>query len=263
MENTENTEYEMCQQEWEKRHRRGKLYGGIFIVIIGSLFLLRELGFIFPPWLFTWKMLLIVIGVFSGFKNKFRNPSWLFFILIGSAFLLSDIYPELSIKPFIWPVLVILVGLTMIFKRKRHAPWKKWSRHHHHHYHKYQRYKQYFETQATDEDSIESVAVMSGIKKNILTKNFKGGEVTVVFGGSELNLSQADFNEKATLEINQVFGGTKLIIPAHWEIKSELVSIFGSVDDKRSIPPINTNEPRKVLTLTGSIVFGGIEIKSY
>jgi hypothetical protein len=58
-------------------------------------------------------------------------------------------------------------------------------------------------------------------------------------------------------------GGTKLVIPANWEIQSEVVSVMGSIEDKR---PIITNvnvEKNKVLVLRGTVFMGGIDITSY
>jgi predicted membrane protein len=105
---------------------------------------------------------------------------------------------------------------------------------------------------------------MGSVKKNILSKNFKGGEITNVFGGSEVNLSQADIEKTATLELVNVFGGTRLIIPANWEVHSELVSVFGNIEDKRNIQPnLKLRKCTKVLVLKGNTFMGGIEIKSY
>ena len=101
------------------------------------------------------------------------------------------------------------------------------------------------------------------VKRNIIAKDFKGGEVVTVFGGAELNLSQADINGKVTLEITQVFGGTKLVIPSHWEVRSELVNILGGIEDKRSMQQDFSTDPNKVLILTGTTVFGGITIESF
>jgi predicted membrane protein len=84
-----------------------------------------------------------------------------------------------------------------------------------------------------------------------------------VFGGAEYDLSQADITETATLEINQVFGGTKLIVPSSWEIKSELVAVFGGIDDKRPIMSPNSLSSNKILILKGTTYFGGIDIRSY
>jgi hypothetical protein len=68
------------------------------------------------------------------------------------------------------------------------------------------------------------------------------------------------------LDLTQIFGGTKLIVPHHWKVQSkDLVAVFGGVEDKRpmlgSTSP--TDENSKVLVLKGTCIFGGIDIKSY
>src|SRR5690606_41272345 len=98
--------------------------------------------------------------------------------------------------------------------------------------------------------------------RSIFAKNFKGGDLTAIFGGNELNLAQADFTGTAVLEVVNIFGGTTIVVPANWHIKHEMVNIFGGTDDKRvSAPP--ENEPSKVLILNGLSIFGGVEIKSF
>lgn len=270
-------EEEMDETMWvniEKADRRGKIVGGLLIVAAGGLFLAREMEMNIPEWVFSWKMLLIGLGLILAVKHKLRHPGWIFLMGIGGAFLLNDLQPEWRIKPFLWPSLLILAGLFVIFKPRRRRfnqyrkHWRKFHRHHHYrHHHAKQHYYQDFcnrEESSTDE-FIDSTVFMAGVKKIILSKNFKGGDLTNVFGGTELNLSQADFEERANLEVTQVFGGTKLIVPANWEIRSELVTVFGSVEDKRpSQAKINPENGRiKTLVLTGTTFFGGIEIRSF
>lgn len=253
----------------EKANRRGKIMGGLLVVTAGSLFLARELGVEIPAWLLTWKMLLVGLGLILAVKHKFMHPGWVLLVGAGSVFLLGDIYPHLNIKPIIWPIVLILIGLAIMFKpRRKHfgryrQHWKKWEQRHGHRYnHHYQDFCK--REEPSDEDFLESTAIMAGVKKNVLTKNFKGAEITNVFGGTELNLTQADFEGKATLEITQVFGGTKLIVPANWEIRSgDMVTVLGSVEDKRPVPPQPVNEGAKVLVLTGVIIFGGIDIRTF
>lgn len=276
-ENLDNTK---MWQDFEKRQRRGKIMGGLLLIAIGSIFLLREVGVEIPHWLFSWKMLLIGIGIVTAVKHKFMHPSWILFVSIGGIFLLNDFYPEMQIKPFIIPVLLIIMGLVVMFKprsaRKR-AMFRYMKRiHEQHHYSKHHRHQNPFDSrqqmmrehykgceQTLSDDYIDSSTFFAGVKKNIISKKFTGGEVSNVFGGTELNLMQADMEEKATLEITQVFGGTKLLVPAHWEIKSEIVAVLGSVEDKRPVQPKLSNEPAKVLVLVGTVVCGGIEIKSF
>lgn len=257
---------EMCKQS-EQSHRRGKIFGGILVVIAGSLFLGRELGAEIPQWIFSWKTFLIAIGLLIGVKHNFRHAGWFFLVAIGVVFILGDVYPAMNIKPFIWPVLIILFGLMIIFKprnkfKRRH--WNKFQkgRHGRHGFNKSGN-ECYTSETTSEEDTVDFTTFMGSVKKNILSKNFKGGEITNVFGGSEINLSQADIETKATLELVNVFGGTRLIIPANWEIHSELVSVFGNIEDKRPVQPTMNGDAAKVLVLKGNTFMGGIEIKSY
>ncbi|MEJ7677198.1 MAG: LiaF domain-containing protein [Segetibacter sp.] len=81
-------------------------------------------------------------------------------------------------------------------------------------------------------------------------------------GGAEINLTQADIQDRAVIEATQIFGGTKIIVPPHWNVKSEVIAVFGGIDDKRPMQAGNLN-PEKTLVLRGISVFGGIDIRSY
>ena len=81
-------------------------------------------------------------------------------------------------------------------------------------------------------------------------------------GGTEINLMQADIPGSITIDTTNIFGGTKLIVPPTWDVQSDVVTIFGGVDDKRQILSDGTH-PTKVIRLSGLCIFGGIEIRSF
>jgi predicted membrane protein len=243
--------------QW-KHHDNGlaKIFAGLVIVAAGVLLMVRKMGFEVPYWIFSWSTLLVVIGLYIGIKHSFRRWFWLIPFLIGSFHLANHVFFDFSFSQFIFPLGIIILGFYVMLKPKRKFDKKKW-------FAKWEKYKDCDYAKYNSDDYIDSVAVFSGIKKNIISKDFKGGEITNFFGGTEINLSQADIQGKVSLEISQVFGGTKLIIPSHWELKSELTALFGGIEDKR---PLNSNlniDNSKVLILRGTTVMGGIEIKSY
>jgi predicted membrane protein len=100
------------------------------------------------------------------------------------------------------------------------------------------------------------------VKKNIVSKQFEGGEIRSVFGGAELNFSQCDMVDKAEIQITQVFGGIKMIVPSNWKVQSEITTVMGGIDDKRKSESSIVDGDDKLLILKGNLVFGGIEIKS-
>ena len=247
-------------QQWEADHRRGKVVGGLFVVIIGALLLSKALGADIPRWLVSWKMLLIGIGLFIGFKHRFRNWGWIFPFGIGVAFLAADVFPDLIHRPVLWPSLIIMIGLIMIFKPRRKR-WSKWHRRRYGHHCNYMGSCEY--DSPAGENRIASDVIFGSTKKTFVSKDFKGGDISVVFGGAELNLTQADFSNSVTLDVSVVFGGAELIIPANWKVISEMTTVMGSVEDKRPIIQNTGAEPEKTLILKGSVILGGLEIKSY
>jgi len=56
-------------------------------------------------------------------------------------------------------------------------------------------------------------------------------------------------------------GGTKIIVPPNWEVRSEVTALFAGFEDKRQQPL--TANPDKVLIIDGTSIFGGIELKNF
>jgi predicted membrane protein len=237
-----------------KEHRNGKRLAGLVVVLFGGVLLARQLGLMIPGWVFSWPVFLIALGLFIGAKHRFRRPGWIVLCLVGGIFLADNLIVGFSIGQFAWPVIIIIAGLFMIFRPKR----KKWN---HEYWEKMMEKKDYADYNT--EDHIDSVCIFGGVKKNILSKDFKGGEIVCVFGGAEINLTQAEIKGHVVLEIVNVFGGTKLIVPANWEIKNtEMVAILGGIEDKR-MQQVNVTNSVAVLEIRGTAIFGGIEIKSF
>jgi predicted membrane protein len=258
------------EERWRrtgKNAERGRIWVGLFLLIIGGLFLARESGVAFPSWFFSWPLLLIGLGLFSGIRHGFRGIGWLFPIAIGGIFLYDKISPEVNLRPYLWPILLIAAGLFIIFRPKgRHCrrgggrddnafPQQETTT-------TFQNNTTQTENATISQnDVIDITAIFGGVKKNVLSKHFKGGDIVAVMGGAEINLSQADFKGRVMIDCFNMFGGTKLIVPPDWEVQSQIVSIFGGVEDKRL--PASAPAPDKVIYLEGTCVFGGLEIKSY
>jgi hypothetical protein len=251
----------------ERRERRagrknnGSILAGILLLIVGGVLLLNELHYPLPDWVYTWQMIVIAAGVFIGAFNRFRDFGWLIICAVGFFFLANEKRPELKVTNYIWPAAIILVGLALLFrprafKYKAEWGWKDTDD-------DYTEEAKTFKAnkKASKSDVLDVAAVFGAVKKNLFSKTFKGGEIVCVFGGVEIDLSQADFDGKVVIESVQIFGGATLIVPPTWQVRSEAVAIFGGIEDKRK--HIVPQEPERILILEGFVMFGGIEIKSY
>lgn len=268
-------------KQWELRreesmfngHRNGHIWTGLFIILIGVAALLKASLTDMPDWVFSWQTFLIALGFFVGFKHGFRGATWLILILVGGVFLARDIFPDLQIRRYVWPFILIAAGAFLVLRPRRRFLFNTDADQKKNNmtacptvddpiegatitdetYESQRDYK---------EDFIDSTSVFGGAKKNIISKNFKGGDIVNVFGGTELDLTRADFTGTAEIEVTNVFGGTKMIIPSNWHLKSEIVTVFGGVEDKRNLHSITGNTD-KILTLKGTVILGGVEIKSF
>ena len=229
---------------------------GILILALGSLLLLDRMDMLeFPRWLFSWKVLLIAIGLIVGINKRFEGIGWLVLILIGSFFLLDDIpgFPY-DFDEYAFPIGIMIVGFFMVSR----ALWSSGNK---------QTGKTLWkgqpgDVQASGEDYFDITTIFGSNKRRIIAKNFKGGEATCIFGGADIDLTQADIEGTVKIDMVQLFGGAKLIIPSNWELKSDVTVILGGVDDKRQVP-VQAVASGKTLVLTGVVIFGGIDIKSY
>lgn len=240
----ENQQSNKPESTGRNRHHAGRVIGGIVILMVGMAILARQADMDLPYWLFSWPMILIVISLYIGGRDSFRLGGWIAPLLVGLVFLADDVLDDLDLEigRFFWPSLIIVLGLYMIFKPRR----KEWTQ----------------DATLTSDDVMDATAIFGGTKSNIISKNFKGGEITTLFGGTDINLMQADFQGPIILQTSTAFGGVNILAPPHWNIKSEIVCIFGGIDDKRPQPKEGFDST-KTLVLKGSCLFGGVDIKSY
>lgn len=238
-------------------NRSGRIFGGLIVVFVGAVLMSRAAGVYVPYWLISWPMLLIAIGTYVGFRHSFRGLAWAILILIGAVFLAKDVYRFTDYADFIWPTVIILIGIAIMFRPKgrnrNRERWRNWDMEHQ-------------SSLDSSDDRLDSTVIFGAVKKKVISKTFRGGEAVTVFGGTEINLMQADVEGgRIVLDLTQVFGGTKLIVPPHWKIQSEdVVAILGGIEDKRPIlSDASAVDSGKILVLKGTCIFGGIDIKSY
>jgi predicted membrane protein len=244
---------------------------GLLFVIAGILLFSRQYGVDLPDWLFRWEMIVIAVGLGVGLKSGFRDFGWIAIIGVGLFFLADDVFPEWNASRYFVPIALVFVGLVILRNRFiSHKPVTSVSST----INETGFEQQYNNTTPAvlttdapvssadpgDVEMLNVAAVFSGINKQIFSKNFGGGEIVSVFGGSDIDLMNADISQgPIELEVVCIFGGATLYIPSNWYIKSELTSIFGGVDDKRkNVVPDHS----RVLIIKGVFVFGGMEIKT-
>ena len=228
----------------------GKLVIGGLLIFVGAILMLSNLDvftFNTAHYLFSWKSILIYIGLVMLASRSDKRPAYIL-IGIGLFFWLPDIfgYP-VRFRDVFWPLIFIGLGFMLIYRQR--IP----------------RQGLYDENGRPVEGNsgyLNDVSLFGGGIKIIQSKNFKGGNITAIMGGSEFDLRHVELaGNVAVIDVFTLFGGTKFIVPENWTVQSDAISILGGFSDKRNVSA--TPSEGNVLVIKGIVMLGGIEVKSF
>jgi len=232
------------------RHHQGGIFWGLMLVVFGVLFLLDRLGGLdFGTLIGTyWPVIIIILGLSILVGNGFRRPfGGLFLMGIGGLFLLNSLgVLEYDVWQYAWPVLIIIVGLWILLRGVFHRPWSGTG--------------EAGKFPEIHESDIDVTCMLSGMKRRIDSQSFRGGKVTAIMGGLELDFRGAGLEGgKATLDATAIMGGVDVYVPREWRVVIDGTPILGGFEDKHH--PAPDSEIKATLYLKGTAIMGGITIK--
>jgi predicted membrane protein len=226
------------------------LLGGI-LIFLGGLFLLNTMGvldFKISRVIFSWPFVMLVIGLFVIVNT---DKKFLGGILsgIGALFLIPRIFPQIDYDgSVILPLILIILGAYIILKKRKQDSTPEFST----------------DSSSVNKDKIDDVSIFGGGTKIISSKNFQGGNITAIFGGSEINLINCELADgDNVLDVLCVFGGTTIILPKEWNVVINVTSILGGFSNKAIRNPSLVVDQSKTLHIKGLAMFGGGEVKTY
>jgi predicted membrane protein len=224
---------------------------GFVLLFAGVALMLRFFDIIpfnIPYYFFSWKSLLVLLGIVFIISERNKTTGFVLFT-IGSVFLLADIMHKnfWEVVQFVIPLALIVAGLAILLRKQS-----------------FQRKEINLPEGAEINDLINDVNIFGGGEKKVKSENFKGGQLTAIFGGSEIDLRASEMASGVNaIDILCIFGGASLKVPEGWHVKSEVTALFGGFSDERSkhsreLP----SNPEKLLYLKGLVLFGGVEVKN-
>lgn len=234
------------------RNNDSKITLGIVLILVGLFAFSGNLfgfPFHFTHYIFSMPGIMMIVGIIILLNHK-DSTLGVIFVAIGGFWFLSR-YSDFNVKHYFheyWPILLIAFGIFIIFDRRKSNSVNIGKN----------------DFNETDLDYIDDVSIFGGGNISVNSQNFKGGKVSVILGGKNLDLHQANLAEGTNiLETTAIFGGIEIILPRDWKVVVNVTSIFGGVDDKRVINVNQVYESNKVLVIKGAAIFGGCELKTY
>ena len=227
--------------------KKGNMIAGIILIAIGGIWLVNSSGIasidlFFDGW---WALLWTIpclIGLFTE-KEKLGN---LIGVVAGILVILGcqNIIDFKFILKLILPVAVILLGILIIFKdvfnKKTKSEIKRLN-------------------QGDRSKKETNCAIFSSREISYENRVFEGINTEVVFGGIELDLSNAVINQDCVINADAIFGGIDIKVPDYVNIKTSATSIFGGLSDKRTVRP---KDCEHTIYINATCLLGGIDLLS-
>jgi predicted membrane protein len=211
----------------------------LVLISVGLIFTLDNAGVLGPGgggrW---WPLFLIGVGIV-----KVRQPredgqraAGMAFLLLGGLFLLTSILASGSS----WSLLMVAFGVFLL-RQGVEGPRVE-------------------AVAVSNSPYLEDMALIGYLKRSHYSVDFRGGSVTAVMGGVELDLRKAALTSgTAYLDVVAFWGGIEIKVPTGWTVDARVVPVMGAFENKVDSLSV-AGGPR--LVVRGYAIMGAVAIGS-
>jgi len=239
---------------------------GLVVIAVGVLFTLDRLGYVNAGefWEY-WPVLLIALGIGRVLQPRGTQGRGfgLILIVMGTWFLLSNLDVIHYSFGDVWPILLVVLGIMMVWRAITGPSFEGPRR----------RLKEAvaaadgsaavagLATSSSDtSNTVNAFALLGGVNRKVVSKDFRGGALTAIMGGCELDLRHASISSgQAVIDTFALWGGIEIKVPQEWSVLVQGTPILGAFDDKTVRVG---GDGSKVLVIKGVALMGGVEIKN-
>jgi len=88
-----------------------------------------------------------------------------------------------------------------------------------------------------------------------------GADFTAIFGGVEYDFPETGIEDPpAHVSATAVFGGVEIRAPREWNVRVDVLPLFGGASDERPRPEPEAEHEGVDLLATGMALFGGVSV---
>ncbi len=209
---------------------------GLALILVGIGALLDTANVVDIGWIFGtfWPLLVISLAVSRFLVKDIKGG--VIMGLIGVVAQLNALkITSIDLWQLVWPLILVLIGFSIISKSLR------------------------FQKKGDSSATFAETTIFSGLEKTIRDQAFKSGSFMTFFGGTELDLTQAKFeNGEAVIDSLVAFGAAELKVAPEVNVVMEVTALFGGSSDTRKIEQTKNDQ---TLIVRGYVLFGAIEVK--
>jgi hypothetical protein len=210
---------------------------GLVLIIIGLVLTLDSAGILRTDGLGRWwPLLLIGVGIVKVRQNREdgQRAAGVAFLMLGGLFLFTSV---LSVRSA-WPLLMVAFGAFLLWQGAE-GPAAETMK-------------------VSDSPYLSEMVLIGVVKRGYRPLDFRGGSVTAVIGGVELDLRKANLTSTAYLDVVAFWGGIEIKVPEGWTVDARVVPLMGAFENKVD-SPATPGGPRLVVrghAIMGAVVIG-------
>lgn len=227
------------------RSMPGQVILGLVVIGMGLLFLLDNLDIIdFHRAFSFWPVFFMVLGTAKLLDTQAPNR-----VLSGSALIGLGVLLTLHRMGYIyfswrevWPLGLILLGGAVIAKAVSGRRTLGLA----------------MVAEQGSDSVVDITAILGGFQRRVTSPNFRGGEITAVMGGCELDMRGSSIEGEAVINVFAAMGGISIKVPADWTVILHGTPILGGFGEKTIAPP---NDAKR-LVIRGYAIMGGVDVRN-
>jgi hypothetical protein len=218
----------------------GRLVLGLSIVAAGLVYLAETAGWLdagdtISRW---WPVVLVALGLvqLSADRDNWIGPAVLIVVGLVLLGLRLDVLGDDAWR-YLWPLALIGFGTWVLVGRGRREG-------------------------GPTHGEVNVVAVFTGREVKVGgdgAEPFTGGDVTVILGSADLDLTRARITGTATVTATVVLGSLDVLVPEGWRVTISGTPILAGWDDTTRRSSVPADAPN--LEIRGLAILGGIEVR--
>jgi predicted membrane protein len=220
-----------------------QLFIGLLVTAAGVLFMLDNLGIVrWESYVFRyWPAALVAIGLLKLWQS--RNGTGgafggLLFTFAGTWLLLEHTALVRISFVDLWPLLLVFFGIYLVWQGVA-VPRRGGT--------------------SDSNATVNATAILSGVNRGNNSPAFKGGDLTAIMGGCEIDLREASIEGEAIIDVFALWGGIEIRVPADWTVISRVMPVMAGFEDKTR--PSQTAVGKRLI-VRGFVMMAGVEVKN-
>jgi predicted membrane protein len=247
----------------------GRMIAGAILIVLGIVFTLDNFGLVEAGDVFHyWPLILVGFGLLKVARAHYAEGRLAGALVAGAGvlFLLRSLHVfEFRLREA-WPFLLLMGGALLVWQSVRRRSGigcdpaegvLAGAR---------EGLASAREEPSAAGSSLNEFAIMGGGDRVVRSQDFRGGEVTAIMGGFEIDLRGAVIaGDTAEIEVFTLWGGVDFRVPEDWNVVMRgmpLLGVFSNSARSAGAPAETGGVARKTLIVRGTAIMGGVEVKN-